>query len=126
VPKYLSDTNCLICPVCARTGEKPDLSGMDDPKFTSSYFYEFNAHTNMWPDAYGVASPGGTMKEWKEKQLLRYGTIVPVLRCNMHAYFLDITFAGERRADNDGEWEKAVEQAMKLKQGAATNAVPSQ
>jgi WD40 repeat protein len=85
VPKYLSDTNCLICPVCARTGRKPDLNGMDDPKFTSSYFYEFNAHTNMWPDDYGVASPGDTMKMWKEKQLLRYGPIVPVVRCAMHA-----------------------------------------
>ena len=43
VPDYLDDTNCLICPVCARTGEKANLHGMDDPKLTSSYYYEFSA-----------------------------------------------------------------------------------
>jgi len=124
VPKYLRDTNCLICPVCARTGQKPDLNGMGDPKLTSSYFYEFNAHSNMWPDAYGVASPGDTMKAWKEKQLVRYGPIVPVVRCAMHEQSLDITFAGERRVENSG-WEKAVEQALQLKPGAATNGAPA-
>jgi hypothetical protein len=125
VPKYLSDTNCLICPVCARTGEKPDLTGMDDPKLPCSYIYEFDAHTNIWPDDYGVASPGDTMKAWKEKQLLRYGTIVPVVRCRMHAHYLSVTFAGQTQV-NEGKWEVAVEQALKLKQRAATNAVPAQ
>ena len=123
VPKYLSDTNCLICPVCARTERKPDLNGMDDPKLTSSYFYEFNAHTNMWPDAYGVASPGDTMKQWKEKELLHYGPVVPVVRCAMHPHFLSVTFDGKRRLDPDGNWEKVEE--LKLKQRAATNAVPA-
>jgi prepilin-type N-terminal cleavage/methylation domain-containing protein len=35
----------LMCPVQARTGLKPDLDAMDDLKVTSSYDYEFNAHT---------------------------------------------------------------------------------
>jgi hypothetical protein len=125
VPKYLSDTNCLICPVCVRTGKAPDLAGMNDPKFPNAYFYEFNAHTNIWPDAYGVASPGDTMKMWKEKQLLRYGPIVPVVRCALHGCWLAITFAGERRVDREQDWEKFAEEAMKLKQGPATNAVPT-
>jgi WD40 repeat protein len=125
VPKYLSDTNCLICPVCARTGRKPNLNGMEDPKLPCSYCYEFSAHTNEWADYYGVASPGDTMKAWKEKQLLRYGTIVPVVRCRMHLHPLDITFAGERRVDSEQDWEKAAVQALKLKQGAGTNAVPA-
>jgi WD40 repeat protein len=124
VPKYLSDTNCLICPVCRRTGKAPDLAGMNDPKLASSYFYEFDAHTNKWTDDYGVAVPGDTMKTWKERQLLRYGTIVPVMRCQMHAHYLSVTFAGQTQV-NEGKWEMAVEQAMKLKQGAATNAVRS-
>ena len=123
VPKYLSDTNCLICPVCALTGRKPDLNGMDDPKLTSSYFYEFSAHTNVWPDPYGVASPGDTMKEWKQKQLLHYGPVVPVVRCAMHPRYLSVTFDGKRRLDPDGSWEKVEE--LKLKQGTATNAVPA-
>jgi len=124
VPQYLSDTNCLICPVCARTGQTLNLAGMNDPKFPNAYFYEFSAFTNVWTDNYGVASPGDTMKMWKEKQLLHYGPIVPVVRCNLHARFLSITFAGERRLDTEQVWEKVEE--PKLKQRAATNTVPAQ
>jgi hypothetical protein len=130
VPKYLSDTNCLICPVCARTGEKPDNMRIHDPKLVSSYSYQFNAHSNVWTDYYGVALPGDTMKTWKERQLLRYGPVVPVVRCGWHAQSLSVTFAGERRVESEqawGEqaWEKEAEQALILKQGAATNAVPT-
>ena len=131
VPNYLSDTNCLICPVCARTGSKPNLYGMDDPKLVSSYSYEFNAHSNIWTDHFGIALPGDTMKTWKERQLLRYGPVVPVVQCGWHAQSLSVTVAGERRVESQQawgmqqDWEKEAEQALKLKQGAGTNAVPA-
>jgi len=124
VPAYLSDTNCFICPVQARTGQKPGLSGMEDPKITSSYIYEFNAHTNVFTDSYGVASPGDTMKTWKEKQLARYGPVVPVVRCFLHPQVLSVTWAGDRRAAVGRQWEVAAEQAMQQRQPTATNATP--
>jgi WD domain, G-beta repeat len=125
VPKYLSDTNCLICPVCARTGQRPYLYGMDDPKVMSSYFYEFNAHTNIFPDPYGTASPGDTMKAWKEKQLVRYGSVVPVVRCPMHPEFLSVTYAGERQVEGVQRWEIAAEQILRQQQGTGTNSTPT-
>jgi WD40 repeat protein/serine/threonine protein kinase len=112
VPAYLSDTNCLICPIQARTGEEPNLFGMEDPKVTSSYLYEFNARTNVFTDPYGVASPGDTMKMWKEKQVARYGPVVPVVRCFMHAQVLSVTWAGERRVEVVQLWEMAAEQTL--------------
>ena len=122
VPKYLSDTNCLICPVCARTGEKPHSYAMDDPKITTSYNYEFNAHLVTFYDEYGVLKPDDTMKTWKTRQMERYGPVVPVLRCGMHAHDLDITFAGEKRVDPVHMWDKAAEQALLLNDASGTNA----
>src|SRR5215471_12302859 len=40
VPKYLADTNSLICPVTARTGLQSAFGALD-PKIRSSYLYEF-------------------------------------------------------------------------------------
>jgi eukaryotic-like serine/threonine-protein kinase len=125
VPAYLDDTNCLICPVQARTGEKPDLSSMEDRKVTSSYLYEFSARTNTFPDPYGVAAPGDTMQAWKEKQLARYGPVVPVIRCRLHTQQLSITFDGQRMKNNGGRWEDEAEQKLKNQQGAGTNAAPA-
>ena len=66
------------------------------------------------------------MKAWKEKQLLRYGTIVPVVRCGMHGHFLSVTFAGQKQVDGNQAWETAAEATLTLKSAAATNAVPVQ
>src|SRR5437762_9052652 len=40
VPKYLGDTNVLICPVTIRTGLQSAF-GVLDPRLHSSYLYEF-------------------------------------------------------------------------------------
>jgi serine/threonine protein kinase len=122
VPAYLSDTNCLICPVEARTGKKPDLSGIADNKVLSSYLYEFSAHPNVFPDPYGIAAPGDTMQAWKEKQLARYGPIVPVVRCRLHAQALSITFGGERMKTGGGRWEDDAEKS--LREGAKAAPIP--
>jgi hypothetical protein len=121
VPAYLSDTNCLICPVEARTKEKPDLSGMKDPKIMSSYLYEFSAMTNIFPDPYGLAAPGDTMQAWKEKQLIRYGAIVPLVTCVLHQERIHVTFGGERMKSGDGRWEDEAEKKL----GAGVKAAPT-
>src|SRR5436190_19389539 len=40
VPGYLADTNLLICPLSAESGQKPP--GVKDPKVSNAYHYEFN------------------------------------------------------------------------------------
>jgi hypothetical protein len=107
-PEYLSDTNCLICPVQTRTGRTPNLLGMEDPRIKTSYFYEFNAHTNTFFDPFGMAAPGDTTKEWKTKQLSHFGKIVPVVRCLLHGEVLNASYAGERLESRQG-WEYAAE-----------------
>jgi len=124
VPAYLTDTNCFICPVQARTRRKPKLNERDDLKAVSSYLYDFNARPATLADDYALAAPGDTLKAWREKQLARYGPIVPVVRCVMHPQFLTVTFAGERRMDTQvDEWRDEAERAYREKHGAGTNAV---
>ena len=93
-PAYLSDTNCLICPVQARTGQKPYLWGMDDPKVTCSYWYDF-APDKDFRDLARLTAPGDTLKDLKEKELARYGPVVPVVRCvGMHSHHLGFQNSG--------------------------------
>ena len=94
VPKYLSDTNCLLCPVCVAMKMAPSWVIREDPKVTTSYSYEFSARS-INNAAYGLFAPGDTMKAWKTKQLARYGDIVPVLRCNKHSETLNVSYDGE-------------------------------
>jgi serine/threonine protein kinase/WD40 repeat protein len=108
VPEYLSDTNCLICPTHARTGQTSDIAEANDLKLTTSYIYEFSAHTNTSTDMYGFAEPGDTMKALRTKQLAHYGGIVPVVRCFLHNEVLSITYAG-KRLEGNGSWEYAAE-----------------
>jgi hypothetical protein len=95
VPKYVPDTNLLLCPVQAETGISSSWLPTEDPKITSSYSYEFSARPVSFSDAYGLAVPGDTMKSWKMRQLGRYGSVVPVLRCSLHGTMLNVTYGGE-------------------------------
>src|SRR5258708_2185864 len=96
VPRYLSDTNVLFCPVHKRTGRTNDF-GLRDPAIPTSYLYEFCAH--QAPEETGVGYLGGstnmTMKEWKLKQMLQYGAVVPVVRCWLHDRVINLAFSGE-------------------------------
>jgi hypothetical protein len=95
VPKYLADTNALVCPVCKRTGEKSSV-GVLDTKVYSSYLFEF-APVPM-PDGIKNAFPGVdmTMRDWKKQQMQVAGTKVPIVRCFLHLpVALNLSYAGE-------------------------------
>jgi hypothetical protein len=148
VPKYLPDTNLLLCPVQAETGVSSSWLPTEDPKIASSYSYEFSAGPASFSDPYGLAAPGDTMKTWKTKQLGRYGPVVPVLRCSLHGTMLNVTYGGElwespqswesvadvqwRTRDHAGaeQWGRQMEQEGKatdldkLAWGWATAAIP--
>jgi WD40 repeat protein len=95
VPKYLPDTNCLICPLCADTMAPPSGPPGGDPDASTYYGYYFSARTNADGDDFGLAAPGDTMKAWSTKKLARYGGIVPVLTCDEHGEFLNVSYDGD-------------------------------
>jgi WD40 repeat protein/serine/threonine protein kinase len=117
VPKYLPDTNCLVCPVHAATSMASEWLPIGDPKVKTSYSYEFCARTNQFADPFGLAEPGDTMKAWKTRQFARYGGVVPVLRCAEHGAVLNVTCAGEL-VESPQRWEDTVDAAWRAKNPA--------
>lgn len=117
VPRYLTDTNCFLCPTHARTGMQPNFLPGGDPKLTSSYSYEFCGSTNVYTDPFGLAAPGDTMKSWKTKQLAHFGDPVPVLRCSAHASMLNVSYSGELW-DSDRFWEYQAELRLRIRDPA--------
>ena len=94
VPKYLADTNLLICPVTARTGQQSPY-GVLDPRIHSSYLYEFTPMPI--PEVVKGAWPGPkmTMREWKQQQTKLVGTEVPLVRCLLHEPTLNLSMGGK-------------------------------
>ena len=93
VPKYLADTNVLICPVTVQTGRLSPF-GVLDPKVRSSYLYEFTP--TLIPDVVKGAWPGPkrTMRDWKRQQMGVLGSEVPIVRCLLHEPALNLSFGG--------------------------------
>jgi len=94
VPKYVADTNLLICPVTARTGQKSPY-GVLDPGIHSSYLYEFTP--TPIPEVVKGAWPGPkmTMREWKRQQMKLVGAEVPLVRCLLHDPTLNLSIGGK-------------------------------
>jgi serine/threonine protein kinase/WD40 repeat protein len=118
VPKYVSDTNLLLCPVQAETGISSSWLPIEDPKVTSSYGYEFSARPNSISDPYGLSVPGDTLKTWKTRQLGRYGPVVPVLRCSLHGTVLNVTYGG-KLWESPQSWESVADVQWRAKDKAA-------
>src|SRR2546427_1874290 len=93
VPKYLADTNVLICPVTTRTGLQSAF-GVLDPKIHSSYLYEFTP-TDIPEVVKGAwRGPKMTMREWKRQQMKLAGQGVAVVRCLLHEPALNLAVGG--------------------------------
>lgn len=67
-PKYLADTNVLLCPA-DKEGGKPIFSSNADPKIPVSYGYQFHPE----------------YREEKTEQRKLYGDAIPLARCRHHA-----------------------------------------
>ncbi len=86
--KYLGDPDKLVCPLARRSGLRQE----NDPR--TSYFYEFGTrllHPNF---------PGKTVRDWKERQMGKAGSDVPVVRCQHgerdgEGVWLNLSFGGE-------------------------------
>jgi hypothetical protein len=94
VPKYLTDTNLLICPVTTRTGLQSAF-GVLDPRIYSSYLYEFSPMDI--PEVVKGAWPGPkmTMRDWKRQQMKLAGSEVPLVRCLLHEPALNLSIGGK-------------------------------
>jgi hypothetical protein len=94
VPKYLADTNLLVCPVTTRTGRQSPF-GVLDPKVYSSYLYEFTP--TPIPEVVKGAWPGPTMtmRGWKRQQMNLVGREVPLVRCLLHEPALNLSIGGK-------------------------------
>ena len=94
VPKYLSDTNALICPVTTRTSLQSAFDMLDANVF-SSYLYEFTPTDipavvkGAWP------GPTMTMRQWKRQQMKLAGSEVPLVRCLLHEPALNLSIGGK-------------------------------
>jgi hypothetical protein len=101
VPKYIADTNLLICPVTRRTGKTASF-GIVDPGLPNAYLYEFSASKIPWNT--GGGEGGSTMKEYKLRQKELVGAGVPIIRCHLHEPVLNLSFNG-RIYESPLSWE---------------------
>ena len=90
VPKYIADTNLLICPITRRTGQTHSFEHLKDPKMPTAYLFEFS------PLPMGRVFAGGQirMREFKRRQMGLVGGEVPIVRCHLHAPVLNLGFNG--------------------------------
>jgi thiol-disulfide isomerase/thioredoxin len=90
VPKYLADTNLLICPITKRTGRMHMFAHLRDPQLPSAYLYEFS------PLPMGGVWNGGQihMRDFKRRQMGLVGGEVPIVRCHLHTPVLNLAFDG--------------------------------
>lgn len=95
-PKYLQDTNILICPADKENGEA-FFSFNEDKKLSISYDYQFHPE----------------YREEKSEQRLIYGDAMPLVRCRHHKNddfdCLNLSFAFEVFTSS-GIWEYAPEE----------------
>jgi thiol-disulfide isomerase/thioredoxin len=101
VPKYISDTNELICPITKRTGRTHRFDHLKDPSMPPAYLYEFS------PLPMGSVFAGGQilMRDFKRRQMGLVGGEVPIVRCHLHNPVLNLAFSG-RIYESGMNWEQ--------------------
>ena len=100
IPNFLQDTNLLICPVALRTGAGNPSRLTADPKFATSYSYQF------CPVSMGSVWQGEeiSMRTYQRKLMGQLGSDVPIVRCSLHDKVLNLSFGG-RIFESSQNWE---------------------
>jgi 5-hydroxyisourate hydrolase-like protein (transthyretin family) len=108
VPEYLPDKSVLMSPV-----QDDNRQGGMDPKFASSYSYEFGAAE--------FAGQGRTFREVKEVQMKEFGPVTPILRCFAHGdRVMSVAYSGDY-FESELYWESSPEaRALRKKLGAGS------
>jgi thiol-disulfide isomerase/thioredoxin len=101
VPKYIPETNQLICPITKQTGRTHSFEHLKDPKMRNAYLYEFSTLPmgHVWN--------GGQvrMRDFKRRQMGLIGGEVPIVRCHLHKPVLNLGFDG-RIYESPMNWEE--------------------
>ena len=99
VPDQLEDRSLLVSPA-----EKPDEVSDENEnwrkRLQTSYSYEFGYFAD---EKHGISQ-----RTVRLKQMDRYGTLVPILRCRLYGKTLNLTFGGEF-FESDEDWENSAE-----------------
>ncbi|MEO6784700.1 MAG: carboxypeptidase-like regulatory domain-containing protein [Chthoniobacteraceae bacterium] len=86
VPRYISDPDALVSPTEKRPGRHGD-NGQTDPKFRTSFCYEFSAQK--------FNKSSRTFREIKEQQMEEFGQVVPLVRCFLYGRVLNMACSGD-------------------------------
>jgi hypothetical protein len=101
VPSQLSSAELLRCPaISSAAGTKPDKTSR--PEATGRYLYEFESKP-LTNDL--VRDLGTTLRSWRQWQMGKVGSGVPLLRCPHHSRFLNLSFDGEFY-ESGPDWEE--------------------
>jgi hypothetical protein len=102
VPKYLPNDSFLKCPAGQPA---PDWQSVplnrEQVTATAGYVYEFEQTplTNALAQGLGI-----TLQSWRQLQMGRIGSELPIVRCTNHVRVLNLSFGGEIR-ESGPEWE---------------------
>jgi hypothetical protein len=106
VPRFLADSEVLICPASRRLGELSEIRAghlrdeLTDPG--TAYLYEFRR--DPIPKVIGRGSRR-SMREWKQLQMGLLGSEVPIVRCWTHGdRRLNLSFGG-KVYESGVDWE---------------------
>jgi beta-lactamase regulating signal transducer with metallopeptidase domain len=120
-PEFLTDPEILISPEERLTG-RTRLEGNPDPRMRTSYIYEFNA--NPAP-ADHVGDARISYKEWKTRQMDRFGAAVPLVRCLLYDPTLNLAYSGDVY-ESELFWERDPNTlALMRRLGVGTTLAPS-
>lgn len=91
-PRFLAETNLLICPFTQRTGIK--RSGIPDTRLKNVYHYELSPGKipKVVQGFFGESDL--TMAEWKTLQMKLVGDELPMVRCFNHHQSVNLTVGG--------------------------------
>ena len=101
VPRYISNTAFLKCPAIQTAPNLQSFSLNREPVGAGEYVYEFE----QTPLKSALAQDLGiTLQGWRQLQMGRIGSDLPMVRCTNHLRVLNLTFGGEiRESGSQGE-----------------------
>jgi tetratricopeptide (TPR) repeat protein len=121
-PKYLQDTNLLLCPADKDKGVPAAQKEPNDPKMSCSYNYQFSPANCPDITVFDTNPPKEmTYKEAKTRQLKYFGGMTPVVRCSHHGeQWINLSCDGKVYVSpqNWGEMPEAVKAVLSSFQSA--------
>jgi len=101
VPKYLPNPSYLKCPIDRQGLSQESVLPSSKPVAAGAYVYEFEPGPLTNGLAQGLSI---TLQSWRQLQMGKIGSQLPIVRCTNHVRPLSLSFGGEIR-ESGPEWE---------------------